>query len=96
MENSCSCLYTATLCKAVGKGLLDTSFLKNARKGYEGVINSLSWENDDIQIGNVCIGTGVGDYAFYCARPTSANDLHGVGAFLLMCAEMQKCWQILP
>ncbi|MBQ8639318.1 MAG: glycoside hydrolase family 88 protein [Lachnospiraceae bacterium] len=90
LENSCSCLYTAALCKAVRKGILEEAFLKNAEMGYKGVVNSLTWEGQDIQIGNVCIGTGVGDYAFYCARPTSTNDLHGVGAFLLMCAEMQK------
>lgn len=89
LENSCSCLYTAALCKAVRKGMLDTSYLNIAKKGYEGVISSLTWQGEDIQISNVCIGTGVGDYAFYCARPTSTNDLHGVGAFLLMCAEMQ-------
>ncbi|MDR1765119.1 MAG: glycoside hydrolase family 88 protein [Lachnospiraceae bacterium] len=53
-----------------------------------GVTNSLAWIGDDIQIGNVCIGTGVGDYAHYINRPTSVNDLHGVGAFLLMCAEL--------
>lgn len=90
LENSCSCLYTAALCKAVGKGILADTFLDNARRGYKGVIDSLTWEDGDIQIGNVCIGTGVGDYAFYCGRPVSTNDLHGVGAFLLMCAEMQR------
>jgi len=90
LENSCSCLYTAALCKAVRKGILDSVYLKNAEKGYKGVIQSLTWKGSDIQIGNVCIGTGVGDYAFYCARPTSVNDLHGAGAFLLMCTEVQK------
>lgn len=90
LENSCSCLYTAALCKAVSKGILEEAYLENAKKGYAGVIESLTWEGEDIQIGNVCIGTGVGDYAYYCARPISTNDLHGVGAFLLMCAEMQK------
>ena len=40
-----------------------------------------------ILIGNICIGTGVGDLKHYYARPTSINDLHGAGAFLLMCTE---------
>ena len=89
LENSCSCLYVAGLCKAVRKGFLPATFLENAKQGYEGVIRSLTWDGDDLLIGNVCVGTGVGDYAFYCARPTSVNDLHGVGAFLIMCTEMQ-------
>lgn len=90
LENSCSCLYTAALCKAVRKGWLDPARLTNARRGYDAVIASLSRDGEDILIGNVCIGTGVGDYAHYCSRPTSVNDLHGVGAFLIMCTEVQK------
>jgi unsaturated rhamnogalacturonyl hydrolase len=93
LENSCSCLYTAALCAAVRKGILDKSYLENAKKGYQGVINSLTWEGDDIQIGNVCIGTGVGNYEHYINRPVCTNDLHGVGAFLIMCAEMQAVWE---
>ena len=90
LENSCSCLYVAALCKAIRKGLLDTSYMEYARKGYEGVIRSLTWEGDNLIIGNVCIGTGVGDYDHYIHRPVSANDLHGVGAFLLMCEECEQ------
>ena len=47
---------------------------------------------DDLLVGDVCIGTGVGDYLHYCNRPVSINDLHGVGAFLIMCSEMHKSW----
>lgn len=94
-ENSCTCLYVAALCKAVRKGILDKKYLVNARRGYEGVIASLKWEenggNQDLLLGEVCVGTGVGDYQHYCDRPVSVNDLHGMGAFLLMCAEAQKC-----
>ena len=89
-ENSCSCLYTAGLCKAMRKGLLPREYADAAKRGYEGVIRSLSFEGEDLQIGNVCIGTGVGSYAFYIARPVSVNDLHAVGAFLIMCTEYQR------
>ena len=89
-ENSCSCLYTAGLFKAMRKGILPGDYEKQAMKGYEGVINSLKFEGEDLMIGNVCIGTGVGDYAFYIARPCSVNDLHAVGAFLIMCTEAQR------
>ena len=90
LENSCSCLYVAALCKAMRLGYMGEEYADAACRGYEAVINSLEWKGEDLQIGNGCIGTGVGDYAFYCARPTSVNDLHGAGAFLLMCTEMQK------
>lgn len=88
LENSCSCLFAAALAKAVRVGLLPESFLENARRGYEGVIRSLEWDGEDLLLGQVCIGTGVGDYAHYVNRPVSVNDLHGMGAFLIMCAEM--------
>ena len=92
LENSCSCLYTAALCKAMRLGVLPDSFRENALRGYEGVIASIGWEGNDIRIGGVCVGTGVGDYNFYCGRPASINDLHGAGAFLLMCTETHR-WQ---
>lgn len=92
LETSCSCLYTAAIAKAVRTGVLPEEYLSYAKKGYEGVIRSLAWNGDDLLINNVCVGTGVGDYTHYINRGTSENDLHGVGAFLLMCTEMQKVW----
>lgn len=57
----------------------------------QGVIDTLKFdEHGRVIIGNICIGTGIGDYAHYIARPTSENDLHGAGAFILMCAEMNQ------
>ena len=92
LETSCSCLYTAAIAKAVRTGVLPEEYLSYAKKGYEGVIRSLEWNGDDLLINNVCVGTGVGDYTHYINRGTSENDLHGVGAFLIMCTEMQKVW----
>lgn len=90
LENSCSCLFAAAMCRGAVRGYLDKGILENAERAYRGVINSLTFEGDDLLIGNVCIGTGVGDYTHYINRPVSVNDLHGVGAFLLMCAEAQR------
>ncbi len=86
-EISCSCLYVSALFKAVRKGLMGEKYLEIAKRGYEAVIDTIRFDENGILIGGVCVGTGVGDYEHYCKRPTSVNDLHGVGAFLLMCAE---------
>ncbi len=94
LENSCSCLYVAAICKAVGMGILPEKYLENAKAGYEAVIRSLEWNGEDLLVGDVCIGTGVGDYRFYCERPTCVNDLHGVGAFLLMCVQVQQTGKV--
>lgn len=45
---------------------------------------------NNLLLGGVCIGTGVLDYKGYIERPTGVNDLHGMGAFLLMCAEIVR------
>ncbi|WP_274651154.1 glycoside hydrolase family 88/105 protein [Paenibacillus humicola] len=98
LENSCTSLYVHAIAKAVRLGYLDAKYLKYAWKGYQGVVDTLKFdENGHVVIGQICIGTGIGDYAHYIARPTSENDLHGAGAFVLMCVEMslaQKAQQI--
>ena len=53
LETSCSCLFVATLCKAVRTEILPKEYLNQARKGYEGVITSLDWEGQDLLVGNV-------------------------------------------
>lgn len=91
LENSCTSLYVQAIAKAVRLGYLDSKYMKNAWKGYQGVIDTLNYdEKGNVLIGNICIGTGIGDYAHYIARPTSENDLHGAGAFILMCVEMSQ------
>lgn len=89
LETSCTCLFVAAIAKAVRMGYLNSIYLKYAQKGFEGVIKRLKFdENGGVIIDGVCVGTGIGDYEFYLNRPTCANDLHGAGAFIIMCAEM--------
>lgn len=91
LENSCSSLFAYAIAKAVRMGHLDESHLDAAWKGYQGVIDTLTFdEQGHLVLGHICIGTGIGDYDHYIARPTSENDLHGAGAFILMCVEMSK------
>lgn len=92
LESSCTCLFTAAICKAVRKGYLDISYLEYAKKGYKGIIDRLKYDENGVIIDNICVGTGVGDYAHYCGRPTSENDLHGAGAFILMCEEVHQAF----
>ena len=87
LETSCSCLYTYAIAKAIKTGLLHNSYLKPLTRSYDGIIKSLSFNGEDLLVSNICIGTCVGDYQFYIDRPTITNDLHGMGAFLLMCTE---------
>lgn len=88
LETSCTCLYAAALCMAARLGVMAADeALPPARRAVSGVVARLGEDAAGLRIEGVCVGTCVGDYAFYCARPTGVNDLHGVGAFLLMCTE---------
>ncbi len=84
-ETSCSSMYTYTIAKAVQRGYVGLRFLPAAIKGYRGVLAKASVGPDGLtDIVDICIGTNVGDLAFYFARPRATNDLHGLGAFLIM------------
>ena len=87
LETSCSCLYTYAIAKAVKKGLLHRTYCKSIKRAYEGIIKVIRFEGPDLIVPEICIGTGVGDFRFYLDRPRAQNDLHGMGAFLLMCTE---------
>ena len=89
VETSCTSLFVYAIARAVEAGILDKSYLSYAQRGYEGIIdNSLEYQNDDALLSGICIGTNVCNYTGYISRPTSTNDLHGVGAFLLMSSQM--------
>ena len=88
VESSCTCLYAAAIARAIKMGLMEEKYKDVAIKAYQGIINRLRFNENGIIVDNICIGTGVGDYAHYCARPTSENDLHGMGAFLILCTDM--------
>ena len=93
LENSCSCLFVYALSKAIRKGYTDKAFKKNAQKGYEGVINSLEWsETGELLLGDICVGTCIDDgtYEHYIKRDKCVNDLHGSGAFAIMCGEYEE------
>jgi len=93
LENSCSCLFVYALSKAIKKGYIDQRYHAHAKMGFEGIIDSLTYDAEgNLLIGEICVGTCIdeGDYTHYIERPTCVNDLHGIGAFVLMCSEYEE------
>ncbi|MFI5792480.1 glycoside hydrolase family 105 protein [Streptomyces sp. NPDC051677] len=84
-ETSCSSMFTYALSRGAQRGYLDAHYRSVARRGYEGVLARISLGSDGrTALTDISIGTNVGDYDFYVARPRETNDLHGLGAFLIM------------
>ncbi|TBL75301.1 glycoside hydrolase family 88/105 protein [Paenibacillus thalictri] len=94
LETSCTSLFVYTIAKAIKHGVIGEQYLAAAVKGYEGLINRVRFdENGHLIVPEICIGTSAGDYHNYVTRPVSENDLHGVGAFILACVEMEDLIQ---
>lgn len=88
-ESSATSLFVYALAKAVRMNIIDEDYLQTAQLGFKGIIEkSVKIDGEDLLLGDICIGTNVCDYKSYIERPVATNDLHGAGAFLLMCAEL--------
>lgn len=94
VESSCTALFLYTYSKAVRMGIIDNEeYAEVIKKAYNGLIETLYYDEEGyLVIDNVCSGLCIvrGDYRWYADYKKVKNDLHGAGAFILMCAELQK------
>lgn len=93
-ETSCTSLFTYAAAKAYRLGIIDDSFKNMIRSGYNGVLSKVKQKDGSLTVTGVCVGTGVHYLDYYLTRPTVENDLHGMGAFLLMCTEIYRTLDI--
>lgn len=83
LESSSSSLYLYTIARALKHGYIEKKHEDVLARGFEGLMAHMTDENDgDLHVNGICIGTSAGTYDYYVGRPTSEDDLHGVGAFL--------------
>jgi unsaturated rhamnogalacturonyl hydrolase len=91
LESSASSMYIYVISKAVQRGYVQKSYESVACKGYHGMLTQLIANPDhDVSVTNICAGTVVGDLPYYLQRPRNTDDLHGIGAFLLMNEQMRS------
>lgn len=91
LETSGTSLFVYAIAKAYKRGLVSEDALDAAKKGCQGLIDTVRFnELGRFELPLICIGTSAGDYENYVTRPTSINDLHGVGAFVMACVEMHE------
>lgn len=91
LETSASSMYVYMLEKGVERGYIPAKYQRIACKGYRGVLSELMATADgELHIENICDGTNVGQLQFYLDRPRRSDDLHGLGAFILMNEVMRE------
>ena len=94
VESSCSHLFTYSYAMAIRMGIISKERYEAVlQKAYKGCIDALYYdEKGHLVVDYVCIGTCIdaGTYEHYISRACTKNDLHGMGAFVLMCTEMAK------
>lgn len=95
IESSCSYLFTYSIAKAIRKGIVSAEkYMPIVEKAFASAIQRLRYDDEgSIDIDNICIGTNIneGTYEYYINRPCETNHIIGMGAFVLMCTEVEKC-----
>lgn len=96
-EASASCMIVYTLAKAVRNGYIPSTYLANAKKGYEGIVKEfIRVENGQTNLHGTVSVSGLGgkpyrdgSFAYYMSEPVIVNDAKGMGAFIQCAAEME-------
>ena len=90
LESSCTALITYAAAKLYNNGIIGEEYKDRIISGYNGALSKTEITGNTLSVTNVCVGTGVGREDYYLHRPTVSNDLHGAGAFIMMCTEVEK------
>jgi len=87
LESSATAIYASCLARAVNRGWIDArAFGPVALQAWHAVAASV---NEQGQVENVCVGTGMGfDAAFYAYRPVHVMAAHGYGPVIWAGAEL--------
>jgi unsaturated rhamnogalacturonyl hydrolase len=98
LETSCTAMFVYTMAKAVHHGYVDSSYREIALKGYQGMITRMvSTDNENrISLEGICSVAGLGgdpyrdgSFDYYISEPVVANDLKGVGPFIMAGIQME-------
>jgi unsaturated rhamnogalacturonyl hydrolase len=98
LESSASCMLVYTLAKAVRQGYIPSSYFKNAKKGYDGIVKEFIEVDASGQtnLKNTVTVSGLGgtpyrdgSFEYYMKEKVITNDAKGMGAFIMCSAEME-------
>jgi unsaturated rhamnogalacturonyl hydrolase len=99
LEATASSMFVYALYKGVRLGYLDKSYLKVAKKGYDGILKHFIVKNSDgtISLTSCCAVAGLGgnpyrdgSYEYYINEVKRDNDPKGVGPFIMASLEVES------
>jgi unsaturated rhamnogalacturonyl hydrolase len=99
LEASASSMFVYALAKGVRRGYLGKEYAAAANKAYEGLIRHLIRVDPDgtVSLTQICSVAGLGGpqkrngtFEYYVSEPVVANDLKGVGAFIMASTELDE------
>ena len=92
LESSVTHMFCYAFVKARRMGVIGDEYDEVIERAYRGIIGNCYLDEDGyLVIDNVCRGACVGDYEYYINRPKAKNDMHGIGTFCFLMAEIEKC-----
>lgn len=97
VEASASSMLVYTLAKGMRKGYLPSSYVANARKGYDGIVKTfIKNENGQVNLHGTVSVSGLGgnpyrdgSFEYYMSEKVIVNDPKGVGAFIKCAVELE-------
>lgn len=99
LETSCSAMLVYTMAKAVNQGYVDQTYREIALKGYNGIISRMIRHDagERISLTGICSVAGLGgnpyrdgSFEYYISEPVVANDLKGVGPFIMAGIQLDR------
>lgn len=92
LETSCSCMFAYSFAKAINQGILGKEYARVAMRAYSAIIDTVIYDENgrDLYLSDICAGISAGATDAYLSAGRSKNDLHGMGAFIQMCCEIEK------
>jgi unsaturated rhamnogalacturonyl hydrolase len=96
-EASASSMLIYTLAKGMRNGYLPSSYLQNARKGFDGIVKQfIKTESGQVNLHGTVSVSGLGgnpyrdgSFEYYMSEPVIVNDPKGIGAFIKCAVEIE-------
>jgi len=99
LEATGTSMFTYTLAKGVNKGYLPENYLDNAKKAFQGMLDTFVTveSNGVVNLNKCCSVAGLGGdpyrdgtYAYYIGEKVRANDPKGTGPFIMAALELNR------